>query len=277
MICSTKVLILSENTVRRKGLIAEHGISFWIERGGKKVLFDTGQGMALPHNIRSLGIPLSKADAIVLSHGHYDHVGGLEFAAKQTRSLIYAHPAAFQRKYLKYMSGKIGKVSVSFLDNGGKKRLSRRLRWTTGATEIIKGIFVTGEVPRKTDFEDTGGAFYLDKKLKKVDSILDDQALYFKSQKGWVVLLGCAHAGVVNTLDYIQELTGGPIYAVIGGMHLIHADKTRMQRTAQAFRRLKLKKIGAGHCTGEKGIHFLQKAFPKEFFFCSTGLKMDFN
>ncbi|MFZ5807484.1 MAG: MBL fold metallo-hydrolase [Verrucomicrobiota bacterium] len=271
------ITILSENTVRNKGLIAEHGISYWIESGKHKILFDTGQGFAFPHNAHALKVNLSQANAIVLSHGHYDHVGGLEFAVKQTRAPIFLHPAALQQKFLQYKNGQIKKVSIPFLDRGGKKHLGKRLRLITTSTEIIPGIFATGEIPRITKFEDTGGAFYLDKKAHTPDPLLDDQALFFDTPKGIVVLLGCAHAGVINTLLYIRKLTKDrPIHAVIGGMHLANASPQRIAKTIQTFKQLKIQKLIPAHCTGIYVIPLLQKTFPKTYSPCSAGMSFSF-
>ena len=142
---------------------------------------------------------------------------------------------------------------------------------------ILPGIFTTGEIPRKTDFEDTGGDFFLDISCTKCDLINDDQALFIESSQGIIVILGCAHSGVVNTLNYISELTHqSKIFAVFGGMHLLQASKERLDATAEAFARYDVRIIGPCHCTGLKAITYLRSCFPDRFVDCSTGSRFSF-
>jgi len=135
--------------------------------------------------------------------------------------------------------------------------------WTAKPTEVVDGIFVTGEIPRQNAFEDTGGSFFLDAACARPDTLLDDQALCFDSTEGLVVLLGCAHSGVVNTLEHVRDLAGGrPIHTVLGGMHLHAASPERMEKTIAAFRRLGVQRLAPAHCTGLPALAQLWTAFP---------------
>ena len=157
---------------------------------------------------------------------------------------------------------------------------SRRLRFVpaSGPTEIIPGLWATGEIPRTTSFEDTGGPFFLDAAGTRPDLLPDDQAVYFLSRKGTVVLLGCAHAGVVSTLRYVRQLTdAAPVHAVYGGMHLLHASPQRLEATFQALRELDVKVLGPSHCTGRQAVFKLWQQFPGRLvsFHAGDGLEFD--
>ncbi|MCD4824752.1 MAG: MBL fold metallo-hydrolase [Phycisphaerae bacterium] len=270
------VTILVDDIVHRKGFLAEHGLAFWIEAGPLRVLWDTGQGLVLEHNARQLGIPLETAGAIALSHGHYDHVGGLAWAAQQaTAAKIYAHPAAFEPKYVRESDGSAREAGIGRLD---VEQFRRRLVDVEGMVDIGEGLTLTGPIPREMEFEDTGGAFFLDTAVRKPDMLEDDQALYFDSAGGTVVILGCAHAGVANTLEAIRRQTGGrAIYAVIGGMHLVHASGQRIQKTIDCLSRLDVQRIMPVHCTGPEAMAKLWEAFPDKYISGEVGTTISFD
>ena len=134
---------------------------------------------------------------------------------------------------------------------------------------MVEGLFVTGEIPRQTDFEDVGGKFFLDERCQQPDPLVDDQALFFETPDGVVVLLGCAHAGVVNTMLQIERLTQGKhFHAVIGGMHLLNASPARLNATIQALRRWNVSQLVPMHCTGMLATTRLWAEFPNR---CAAG------
>ena len=133
-------------------------------------------------------------------------------------------------------------------------------------------------IRRITDYEDVGGPFFLDALRSEPDPLLDDQALFFESKQGLVVILGCAHAGVVNTLHHIMDLTGQKqFFAILGGMHLGSASPKRIARTLEAFQIHEVAHIGPAHCTGSKASAQLWNAFPDRCFACSVGTKIEFS
>ena len=274
MIQNIRITTLLENTASGAGLLAEHGLSFWIEYGDKRILFDTGQSDILIQNPKVLGIDLAETDAIVLSHGHYDHTGGLSAVLGiASKAKIYLHPAAVEPKFSKKTAGA---ELIGISDSTLKAIKNREVIWTETPTQIFPGVTVTGQVPRINDFEDVGGAFFLDENCQKADELLDDQTLFIETAKGLVIIFGCAHAGVVNILHHIEDLTEKKqFYAALGGMHLLRASKERIKLTETVFREYNLQRIGPAHCTGSKTIEKFKTAFPNQYFTCSVGMQID--
>ena len=272
MIEQLRITVLSENTAGRRDVLAEHGLALWIEADGQKILFDTGQGLVLTHNAEVLGIDLGSVDAVVLSHGHYDHAGGLSAGRDAFRkATVYVHPAAFQARY-GVKDGQPRYIGASLGSCADLEKLVAGVVMTREPTRIIDGVWVTGEIPRRHSFEDTGGRFYLDEAGTRPDDLVDDQALYIQMRDGIVVVLGCAHAGLVNTMEYVSRLTKqGRLRAVVGGMHLLHASEDRVSRSIAALRDYNVQAIGPVHCTGFKATAAILSAFPDRFLPLSVG------
>ena len=273
MIDNLRITVLVENTVRAANLLGEHGLAFWIEADGHQILFDTGQGKVLQHNAKCLEIPLDATEMVLISHGHYDHTGGLKDLLDKVDQIdCYLHPAALEQKYHREKKSPNRSIGILDVDEHLLRKRTQKIIWTRLQTSLLDGIHLTGEIPRRNNFEDTGGPFYLDKYCIVPDPMLDDQALYIETAAGLVVLLGCAHAGVVNTLDYIAELTGrARVYAVLGGMHLAHATPTRLEATIATLKRYGVQKVGTAHCTGIRATSYLWSKLPGKCFECSAG------
>ncbi len=267
-----RLTAIVENTADRPGLLAEAGLAIWIECGGKRILFDTGLGEAICPNAKRLGVPLETMDAIVLSHGHYDHTRGLAVAlAAAGHTTVYAHPAALQPKYSRHSDGLGRDVGMSDVS---RKTLAEKAEivWVEAPTDVCEGFHLTGPVPRVTDFENTGGAFFKDPGCAVPDDLIDDQAAFIETPAGSVVILGCAHSGVVNILRYVKTLTGNsPIHMVIGGMHLLKAGAERMDKTVAELRRLDVRRLLPCHCTGSVAVTRLWSEFPDRCENCQVG------
>lgn len=259
---STRVTVLIDNEAA-DGLAAEHGFSLWLETEGEHILFDTGQSGAFAANAEVLGIDLSLADSIVLSHGHYDHSGGLPAAFRLAgKASVYCHPEAVSPRFSLHntppRSIRMPTASLMALD-----RLPiEQLHWLQKELHISERIGLTGPIPRETDFEDTGGQFFLDRLGQRPDPIDDDLALWVGTGQGLVVIVGCAHAGLVNTLRHISRSKPGMrIRAIIGGFHLLNADPQRLERTIAALREYSPDLIVPCHCTGGIAMAALRGAF----------------
>ncbi len=270
--------ILVENSVNARGLLAEHGWAVWIQAGAQSLLFDTGQSQLLQANAQTLGVSLQKAQSVVLSHGHFDHTGGLAtILSASPQAKVFVHPAALAAKYARRDDGRTVPAGMTAAAARALRAQEASVHWTTDVTQVADGIFVTGKIPRLTLFEDTGGQFFLDEQCIQPDPLSDDQSLFFETREGIVVILGCAHAGVINTLQYIRRITGGkPIHTVLGGMHLLNAKPERIEQTIQAFRQLGIQRIGPAHCTGMAATAQLWSAFPNSCVACSVGTRLEF-
>ncbi|MBN2022961.1 MAG: MBL fold metallo-hydrolase [Pirellulales bacterium] len=268
-----KITMLVDNTVCRADLLAEHGLACWIEADGHRVLFDTGQGRVLRWNARHLGVDLATTEAIVLSHGHFDHSGGLRSVLEQVaRCPVFLHPAATQTRYSRGASPPHRGIGLSSYDHHALTQRQRDLVWTSSPTEVVPGVWVTGEIPRRNNVEDAGGPFFLDPECTQPDLLPDDQALYIETPQGTVVVLGCAHAGVANTLDYVSELAGGrPLCAVIGGLHMAKASPNRKQAAVEALLRHPLQLVAPAHCTGLDAQVELQAVLGPRWRACTVG------
>lgn len=247
-----EVVILVDNEAACDGLATEHGFAAWIQTDSGAVLFDTGQGNALVPNAEALGIDFEACRAIVLSHGHYDHSGALDQALAKTKCpAVHLHPAALHDRYS--MRGEPPYPAIGMPEHvrDALRTCGGMVRWADGPAELTHGVWMTGPIPRVNRFEDTGGAFYMDPECTRPDPIEDDQALWLETPKGLVVVLGCAHAGVINTLRYISGITGATsFHAIIGGMHLLTASQERLLATRRALTTLQVRNLAPCHCSG---------------------------
>ena len=271
------VTVLADNTAQGMGLLGEHGLSLWIETAETCVLFDTGQGLVLPHNAARMNVDLDCTDSIVISHGHYDHTGGLSHALSQApHARLFLHSSALAARF----ACREGKAREIGMPAGVREDVNARLSsviWTKGPTEIAVGMFVTGPIPRRSAFEDTGGPFFLDADGKTPDPIEDDQTMWIETRDGMVVLLGCAHAGVVNTLEFIRELTSRrPIRAILGGIHLGSATDERLTGTIESLSHIDVQEMWPCHCTGATATAQLMTVFGGRCHPCGVGTRVEF-
>lgn len=264
-LCLT-IVVENSASLSNYSIWAQHGLSIFLELGfgpeRMKLLLDTGASSeVMLHNADALGLDLSEIDLICLSHGHYDHTGGLMgiLQRAEDRVCILAHPDIFAPKLkarpsLKFIGPPFSRTE---LEAAGAIMLDCR-----GPVIVTSGVTTTGEVPRIETFEKVEGFWTVKDGQYCRDEIPDDQALAIDLPgKGLVVITGCAHAGIINTIRHAQKITGvEELYALIGGFHLMGADDERIDNTAEALQRLDPAIVRPGHCTGQKAVCRLQEA-----------------
>jgi len=273
------VTTLSENTAGRGNLLAEWGLSILMETEKTSVLLDTGSSISAAHNADALGIDLSRIDKIVLSHGHYDHTGGLRQVLQKMRKEIEitAHPDIWQAKYARRKDEPDRYIGIPFQRNE-LESLGAVFNLTAKPVRIDEDIMSTGEIPMVTSFEQVDADLFVKEDTGwQQDKLLDDQALIVNMESGLVVILGCAHRGIVNTLYHARQLTGREmIYAVVGGSHLINTSEERLWQTIDALRELGVQRLGLCHCTDLPAASVLAQEFGESFFFNRAGTVVDF-
>jgi 7,8-dihydropterin-6-yl-methyl-4-(beta-D-ribofuranosyl)aminobenzene 5'-phosphate synthase len=238
--------------------LAEHGLSVLINaetEDNKKfsLLFDTGSsGNPLPNNLEVLKKDISNLDGIILSHGHYDHSGGLMqvFKLINRKIPLYLHPDALNPKYSK-QNGKTRSIGIPVPILEKLKDLAD-LQISKVPQYIHPSIFTSGQIERKTQFEKVPARFHqkIDGNLVH-DEILDDQALFLKLRTGIVIICGCSHSGIVNIINHAIKMTGsGRINLVLGGFHLIDAKVHIIEATLNDLKKINIDLISPNHCTG---------------------------
>ncbi len=270
-----KITTLSENTATT-ACLAEWGLSMLVEVDGMKILFDTGSGIAAVHNAHILGVDLTAVDKIVLSHGHYDHTGGiLEVLRIAGQTEIVAHPDVWARKYGAMENGPQRYVGIPFLREA-LEVMGASFNLSTEPVKLSNKIMTTGEIPMVDDYEIVENYLFVKEGEElKQDKINDDLAMIIDTEFGLVVILGCSHHGIVNTLRHAMKITGKElIYAAIGGTHLVHASKERLEKTAAALKEMGVQYLGVSHCTGFASSAYLAREFGDRFFMNNAGTRL---
>ena len=275
---SIQITTLCENTVSGVRLLAEWGLCMLVETDNHRILLDTGASISAAYNAIELGVDLSQIDKIVFSHGHFDHTGGLLYILKLMKKPVevIAHPDVWALKYGKRPGQEIQYAGVPYPREeaeaaGAFFNLTREPVW------ISENIVTSGEIPMVTEYEEIDSILYVKENGEiKPDPLWDDQAIFVKSEKGLVIILGCAHRGLINTIKHAQNLTGlDSVYAVIGGTHLLRASSQRLDLTIAELLNLGIQRLGVSHCTGLAVATIFAQTFGEAFFFNNAGTRID--
>jgi 7,8-dihydropterin-6-yl-methyl-4-(beta-D-ribofuranosyl)aminobenzene 5'-phosphate synthase len=277
---SIRLTILCENSVDRVspyGLLGEHGFSCHVQTPAGNFLFDTGGGMTIMNNAKLMNIDFTKIQGILFSHGHFDHTGGLKQVLKETGKIpIYAHPDLFSKRYSNN-GGKTREIGIPW-SQAELEKLGADFKLHADPYEVAPGLILSGEIPRisKVETGDPNLVILSEQGEQITDPLRDDMSLFIKTDKGLVILLGCAHAGLLNIIDHaIQVIGQEKIYMVLGGTHLKFCSEAQMAATLKRLEELDIDKIGASHCTGLRGARMLAERFGERFFSASVGVEIE--
>lgn len=233
-----KIAILAENTAWQ-GFGAQHGLSYVIEHQQNRLLFDTGHSHLFLDNAKKMGIDVQSLQTVVLSHGHWDHGNGLQFLSQKK---LFCHPDVFMKRYRQSDHSYIGlKLSEQQIEQQFDLKTSKK------PLEVSQNVFFLGEIPRKNDFEAQTTTF-VDQKGAP-DFVPDDSGLAIVQHGELIVISGCAHAGICNTVQHARQITGiQKVKAVLGGFHLKQAD-TQTQQTIDFLKNNNIENVIPSHCT----------------------------
>jgi 7,8-dihydropterin-6-yl-methyl-4-(beta-D-ribofuranosyl)aminobenzene 5'-phosphate synthase len=249
-----KLTCLSNDWLGDYRMLAEHGFSLLIDLQGEVILFDTGAGSVLERNSRVLELDLRCVQKVVLSHGHFDHTGGLaQVLSHNPRVEVHAHPLLFDTKYRELDNGTLHDIGYQqSLPQPDKLHLTTN----TEPLQIAPRAWLTGEIPRATAFESVKKSFVVKRGERLThDELLDDQALVISTSTGLILIVGCAHAGIINTIRCAMEITSQSHFRlIVGGTHLIDADEKRITATIAAFQQLSFERLLLAHCTGLEAL-----------------------
>ena len=250
----SRMTIVVDNQTAR-GLAVEHGLALVVDGLAGRFLFDTGAGAALLPNAAALGMAAASLRRVILSHGHYDHTGGLAALAAVVPNLeVFAAPSVTQPRFSCHPGQPVRDLTMPEDCLLALAKVARRHE-IAAFTEIAPQVFLTGPIPRRSG-EDCGGPFFLDRAGREPDLLTDEQALLLGDG---TLVQGCCHSGIINTLEYCRQCAPHiPVRTLVGGLHLEHATPERLRQTADYLLGLDLRQLVLLHCTGEAASACLQ-------------------
>ena len=256
------------NDEKNKDFISEHGFSILIEKDEKKILFDTGHTDVYLKNAQNLNLNLNEVDMIVLSHGHYDHAGGINYLLKEDSTFkVYLQEKAMQEKYSKDV--------FKGIDFSNLSKYKNLIKIKEKKIQIMKDVYIFGPVEMKNAFEKPSKDFFVIEKNKKTRDFFEDEVnIVIDTDEGLILITGCAHRGIVNiAIDTIKEFKK-EIKLIIGGFHLKDANALKINKVIEELNKLDIKTVIPCHCTGSRAFKLFEKNFNNEVKKCNIGEKI---
>lgn len=259
-----QITTLIENLVYQKNLFAEHGLSFYFDSGSKKILFDTGQTGNFVHNASVLGIDLTVVDAVVISHGHYDHTGGLyPFLKINKKARVYIKKEAFYPKF----HGPERFIGVAY-----DPLLEKRVEYVREKIEIDKDLFIMPDIPVKFPNDTNYGHLQVRMGEKLVEDTFEDELYMAVTQNSRLsVISSCSHRGIINIMEAAKAAFDLPVDTIMGGFHIRANTDEKLKTLESYFRKLSPRSIGVCHCSGVEKYAWLLQRFEQQVFYNHTG------
>ncbi len=279
-----EIVTLIENLVYKGGLKGEHGLSFLIKTGKHKILFDTGQSGSVLDNARAMGEDLRDVDFIALSHGHYDHTGGLEKVLEINKTAKVVMKRSILEE--KYSNSSGSMKEIGFKLRGRYREYPNEFILLDGDYNLGDGIRVVGDIGKYSDFEGIQEGLFVKEEDKYVrDRFSDELFLIVEKNEGLNIITGCSHRGIINILRSAMDKTGiERINLLLGGMHLSgmkildkdlrEENDDRMVRTIQEMKKIDIERIYTNHCTGIDGFMKLRETMGEKVYYSSTGSRI---
>jgi 7,8-dihydropterin-6-yl-methyl-4-(beta-D-ribofuranosyl)aminobenzene 5'-phosphate synthase len=253
-------------------------LAFRIQVDQACALFDTGHSESvLLHNLGLMGESPRGADALILSHAHYDHTGGLAAVLAQKPGLpLYASPDLFRPRYT-LQAGEYKSIGLPLTQD--QLTHLTDLRLSDAPVEVLPGLWTTGEIGERPEPEGRSSHLFVPEGDGwRPDPYRDDMSLVLETREGLVVICGCCHAGLLNTLAHVRQVFQRPIVAVMGGTHLMDADETYLHHIVGELRdTYGSPRLYPNHCTGERAYVALVNAFGELVHLCPAGTRLTFD
>ncbi len=268
-----RLTVLVDNR-EKSGWASEHGLALMLETPEGQLLFDTGAGNALRHNMKMAGFTYGEIAVTVLSHGHFDHTGGLdEVLCNAPETQLYSCSGIDTERWSLHPGMPARRLTMPGICTAAiEKHPPHLVHKIDGFTKITENIYLTGPVERHS-FEDCGGPFFLDSSGNTHDMLMDETALLTVSG---TLIQGCCHAGIINTMEHCgRHRPNVKIKTIVGGLHLLHSSPERLQKTADYLNSRGVEKVILLHCTGDDAVEFMQRNLDCEVIHGQTGDSWD--
>lgn len=276
-----RIIPIIDNRTNHSECVGRFGLSIYIETLQKgrivRILFDTGAFDELVFNAGKLKLNLEEIDFTVLSHGHYDHTGGVPVLLEKNPSVkIYVHKHAFRKSRYEY-NGKLSCENIGIrwnIDELGEKK--KNLIFTENEFKPEENILISGEIPRNKGFEMTETFFIEDDNHGYIkDDMRHEQFLAIKEDERVYLFVGCSHIGVMSQIEYAKKCFNQDVYMVIGGLHLLGSDEKTIYKVIEGLKKEGVRKIAPMHCSGLKAICKLETAFEEDCVLLEVGTEYE--